>query len=337
MTAVTERFAPVALGFTFHPKVSDLRRKGPAVYGRALALWLLGRLHADRECTGGVLPDVDLRMVYDAPDVRALAEALVQVGLWEVHPRGYLIHDFDSSGGVLLPAGEAARPGAAQEAAENKRKARNERYRRSHPKTAGASHGKTGETVGKTLGVSREDAGKTLGETARETPEDAPSQTLPSYNEEDVRRKRGEGALSCETPRDAGETAGGKTPSEDAETIRAQVERLSERYPPETLAQARHGCALKRSTGKMADSVWLTTLRRLEAIDRDAVVRALRVFADKYADGSKNEDYLVGIARREADVVPRTGMLGGMTAPSAQFEEGDPMEDYERAMQRGAA
>lgn len=175
MTSTTEQFAPVALGFTFHPKVSDLRRRGPVVYGKAVALWMLARLHAGREGTGGVIPDVDLRLIYDTPDVTKIARALVDVGLWDEHPRGFVIHDFDTSGGVVLPKERAADPAASKSIARERRRDRNRKYR----------------AMRRTETVSR-DAAETPRDASRETPEtgtetvlrDAetllPSQTLPS-------------------------------------------------------------------------------------------------------------------------------------------------------------
>lgn len=89
------------------------------------------------------------------------------------------------------------------------------------------------------------------------------------------------------------------TPAAD-EPPRRLASELEARYPSALIAETRHACALARKNGKMADTVWLTTLERLEAFPVDAVARGCRIFVDKHADGEKDEAYLIGIVRREA-------------------------------------
>lgn len=91
-----------------------------------------------------------------------------------------------------------------------------------------------------------------------------------------------------------------QTDSAAGEPPRRSVPELEARYPAELVTEARTACALARKNGRMADGVWVTTLERLEALPVDAVVRAMRVFVEKHADGDKKEEYLIGIARREA-------------------------------------
>ena len=90
-------------------------------------------------------------------------------------------------------------------------------------------------------------------------------------------------------------------PEGAAQTISDKIDRLLSRYPDASLlAEARRSCELYRKTGSMSDSVWLKTLQRLERHPVDAVIRGCRVFVDRYGDGDKNENYLVGIVRGEA-------------------------------------
>jgi hypothetical protein len=79
-----------------------------------------------------------------------------------------------------------------------------------------------------------------------------------------------------------------------------QISEIERRYPAGLCAEARAGCALSRRTNRLADSVWLRTLRQLERLPASTATAAMRLFVERYADGDKGETYLVGIARREA-------------------------------------
>ena len=83
-----------------------------------------------------------------------------------------------------------------------------------------------------------------------------------------------------------------------ATPVRQQVQEFENRYPAEVASAARDACELSRRSGKMSDSVWLTTLRRLAALEVGAVVEAMRTMSANHADGDKDEKYLIGIARR---------------------------------------
>jgi hypothetical protein len=89
---------------------------------------------------------------------------------------------------------------------------------------------------------------------------------------------------------------------------------LEARYPTPLVSEARGACALSRRNGKMSDSVWLATLQALSAHPADAVERSMRLFVERYADGEKDERYLLGIVRK--DVKPRA-LSPGRVAPSA--------------------
>jgi hypothetical protein len=96
----------------------------------------------------------------------------------------------------------------------------------------------------------------------------------------------------------------------EAPNLAERVRERAARYPAGLVEEARLACALSRKNGRMAESVWLTTLERLEAFPTAAVVEAMRVFVERHADGDKSEAYLVAIARGKARGAP------GHRAPS---------------------
>jgi len=121
-----------------------------------------------------------------------------------------------------------------------------------------------------------------------------------------------------EPERAAAPVAAPAAPSRPApEDLTPRIAQLEGKYPAAAVADARAACARSRKTGKMADSVWLATLQKLDAYAAEYVVSALRTFADRYADGSKDENYLVGIARNESD---RRQRSSGWRPPTSQAE-----------------
>lgn len=58
---------------------------------KAFALWVFALGHAGRQGTDGHIDADILPFIHGTP---ALAQALVDVGLWEPAPDGWLIHDF---------------------------------------------------------------------------------------------------------------------------------------------------------------------------------------------------------------------------------------------------
>jgi hypothetical protein len=82
--------------------------------------------------------------------------------------------------------------------------------------------------------------------------------------------------------------------------LTGEIRALEARYPAELCAEVRGGVGLSRRNGRIADSVWLATLRKLEPHPVAIATHAMQVFVEKYADGDKGEAYLVAIARREA-------------------------------------
>lgn len=74
-------------GFTDHPKVMAA---GP------LASWLFvcGLTYSARMLTDGFIPTTQVRKLADLDNAMALADRLVEVGLWERCDDGFLIHDY---------------------------------------------------------------------------------------------------------------------------------------------------------------------------------------------------------------------------------------------------
>jgi hypothetical protein len=92
---------------------------------------------------------------------------------------------------------------------------------------------------------------------------------------------------------------------------------LESRYPAELVVSVRAGCARYRKTGRIADSVWLATLERLDAFAPEMAVAGMRTFVDRYSDGSKDENYLLGIVRNERE---RGAKSSGWRPPTTRAE-----------------
>jgi len=73
--------------FAQHPKV---------IQAGSRAAWLdvAGMCYASRYLTDGFVPAGMIHKLTDEPNPDELAQALVDAGLWEVRPGGYLIHDY---------------------------------------------------------------------------------------------------------------------------------------------------------------------------------------------------------------------------------------------------
>lgn len=118
-------------------------------------------------------------------------------------------------------------------------------------------------------------------------------------------------------------------PSASSPSVPSASEKIPEleaRYPDGLPGDARDACALSRKNGKLADSVWLRTLRKLDAYPVEASTHAMRVFVEKHADGEKREEYLVAIARREAEKLSR----GGVQIPLRPVRPAEPSEAERR-------
>lgn len=78
-----------------------------------------------------------------------------------------------------------------------------------------------------------------------------------------------------------------------------QIEQLEVLYTVGVAAAAREACALSRKNGKMTDSVWLRTLNKLATYPKERAEEAMVKMAETYGDGEKDEQYMIGIARKE--------------------------------------
>lgn len=134
-------------------------------------------------------------------------------------------------------------------------------------------------------------------------PLEAPSKPLRSQEQEQEQEQKDLPSTPPEPP------PAGPSPQE-------QIRDLAARYPAELVAEAREAVALSRRTGKVSDSVWLRTLKKLNAYPLEAAVHAMRVFSEKHADGDKGEAYLVAIAKREATAPKRDGVQQSIPRPS---------------------
>lgn len=96
-------------------------------------------------------------------------------------------------------------------------------------------------------------------------------------------------------------------------SLSKDIAELELELDPELCAAARDGCSMARRRGRMGDGPWHRTLVTLRAIGVEPAKRALAIFASDHCDGDKREEYLLGIARREAR---SNGRQTGMAACS---------------------
>jgi hypothetical protein len=150
------------------------------------------------------------------------------------------------------------------------------------------------------------------------------AEPLNSQKQSRVEESRVEETSSTYVEEEGREGASAPAPSE-------RIRELSVRYPAGLLEEVHQGCALSRKSGRLADSVWLVTLERLAALPADAVLRAMRTFVERHADGDKSESYLVGIARGEAKRVNGAPRQSAFTRPAspAAYAGGDERSDPE--------
>lgn len=117
-----------------------------------------------------------------------------------------------------------------------------------------------------------------------------------------------------------------------------RIAELSRPYPADLIGAARDACRRARSTGRMQASVWAGVLDKLAAFSPEIVVGALRIFVDKYGDGTKDETYLLGIVRGERDRRPSLLSLarpapgrGAMRPPVTNDQLPDGQDTFEGA------
>lgn len=132
------------------------------------------------------------------------------------------------------------------------------------------------------------------------------------------------------------------TPAEPtAPPVVERIRELESRYPAGLANEARQACASARRNGKMANSLWLATLETLSKHPLDLVTRSVRTFVERYADGQKDERYLLGIVRGEARAsTAYTGRANGnngrpqrAAATTAKDFENEPSEEEQLARQ----
>lgn len=116
-----------------------------------------------------------------------------------------------------------------------------------------------------------------------------------------------------------------------APSVAAQIGAIEAVLGRELCREARDSCALSRRTGEMADSVWLRTLRALEAFGAGHAQQAMRLFTEKHADGEKDERYLIGIARNESKRATNVRTRGQAPVQAHElFADEDPLEVLNR-------
>ena len=113
-----------------------------------------------------------------------------------------------------------------------------------------------------------------------------------------------------------------------APSIPEQIHSLQSRYVSGLVTDCRTSCALSRRSGKMSDSVWLQVLTKLSKHPVISVENAMRVFSDKYADGEKDERYLLGIVRGNAKGNRSNGNGYVNATPFEDFPDNEP-DDYD--------
>lgn len=265
--------------FHAHPKVVAL--EDGAHFAEAMALWILAGTWSSANLTDGHVPRAALRRLVPFKATEA-AEELVRVGLWEADGDGYRFHDWAD----YQPTRDQVESKRAEDA-ERKRKGRS--TRRASPVHPDVQTESARTPSGRPSGVQAE----SVRNPAVPTRPDPTRPVLPAGEEEHP-------SAPAEPPA--------------APSLGSEIRELEARYVHGLPAEAREAIALSRRNGKVADSVWLNTLRKLAAHPVDVAEFALRTFCEKHADGEKTEAYLVGIARQEARRRTAGGSLG--TAPN---------------------
>lgn len=91
-----------------------------------------------------------------------------------------------------------------------------------------------------------------------------------------------------------------------------QIAALEARYPAGLMGRVREACELHRKRGRMADGVWLRSLRAADKHPLPRVVTASRTFLDKHPDGTRDERYWLGIVRNTGPDELRQRHIRGM-------------------------
>lgn len=284
-----------------HPKILKV---GP----EAAWLWVAGLAHANRHHTDGVIESAILPSLYpydrwSRAKICRLAKLLVDVGLWLPDGENFVIHDYAEYQEEALRSSVEARKVAARE--RKRRQREREKEARSGP-----GHGVTERDASR---VTARDLGR---DGVRDPSRDVtrPSSATRADARAEVSQAPGP-SRPVPTRLPSGEEEHPSAPAEPpgAPNLTQEIRELEARYVHGLPHETREAIALSRRNGKVADSVWLATLRKLAAYPVDVAEFALRTFCEKHADGEKTENYLVGIARQEA----RRRASGGARGPAA--------------------
>lgn len=204
------------------------------------------------------------------------AGELVRAGLWDLAPDGFVFHQWEEHQQTKA------------EVEEEREKWRNEKRRQRTAKSKAKSQ------------MSGTESGELSATVSRGPLRSDPILSSPIRSE-----------TSSETQKEISRPAP-KGPVAPPASERVRL--LEARYREGLCEAARHACALSRRNGKMADTVWLTTLEALDAHEVAHAEAALETFADRYADGAKDERYLIGICRGNA----KGGRQGAFTGKSGR-------------------
>lgn len=82
------------------------------------------------------------------------------------------------------------------------------------------------------------------------------------------------------------------------ESVGVEIATLESSYAPGVASRARAACAKSRRSGQMSDRVWLAVLRQLATRTVEDATHAMTEFAERYADGDRDERYMLAIRRR---------------------------------------
>lgn len=253
----------------------------------AVCLWTMAGSHCSRHLTDG---RVTLPVLAHLGGTTQEADALVAAGLWTKVDGGYQFHEWAERN----PTKAKVLAARAKDAARKK---------------PGGPDGFQMESDRNPAGVRADGL----------TPSASPVPSRPVPTQPDP---------STPGPTEESAEAGASGPPEpQGPTDAERVAELSARYPAPLVASARAACARSRKRGEMADSVWRGTLERLDAFTVDVVVRSMTKFIEKHADGSKDEAYLVGIARNETDRGARTGAAGRPMPAASHYADSETPED----------
>lgn len=290
-------------GFPLHRKAAEVGPNGVGIF-----VGILG--YCARNLTDGRIPKKELSLAWPwgGVQLKKVADSLVQAGLLEDIGDAYQVHDY-------LEYQPSRAEIEAKRAAERDKK-RRQRGNDQPPSGPPRSPTGTDEVVpqGQPAGQNRLSPRESL---ARAPALTRPDPTLP------IKRSQSSNNNTHEKPLEPPEAV--REASASRASVRQEISSLERRYEPELVKGARDACALSRRNGSMSDSVWLTTLRKLAGHPVEASQGAMKRMIEQYADGEKDERYMLGIASRlarEGPMAPRGSPVRLLPpAPANAFPE----------------